>query len=134
MVKRLAIAYALIAIGAVGRASAGQPPGCCACFIQDHDTLEPAFFCVSPTNGREQIAAEDRCQAIEGASLLCRAMEAAAPSSVTPECVQELRGLGIACPAHSGVPAVATTAMGGLVGALGLVGAITLRRRTLRRA
>jgi hypothetical protein len=123
----------LFALVAVGRAYA-EPvsPGCCACFLPDHDSVEQAFFCVSPTNEREEIAAEDRCGDIPGAELLCSAnRDTTGP--VTAECVAQLQELGIICPSRPGAPVLGNIALGGLVGLLGLFGFATLRRRAARR-
>jgi hypothetical protein len=131
--KRLGLALGLLVLAASLPAHAGETDqNCCACFIPDHDTAVPAFFCVSG-NERETIAASQRCSEIPDAQLLCikRVDEA---SSVSQECVEELRGESIICPAISAVPALGIPALVVVAGILSLLGAMTLRRRSLSSA
>jgi hypothetical protein len=134
MMKRIAVACGLFALVAVGRVYASPAsPGCCACFLPDHDSTEIAFFCTSPRTVQDSIDTENRCGDIPGAELLCRAMtDTLAPA--TPECVAELQRDHIICPSRPGAPVLGNLALGGLVGFLGVVGFATLRRRAARRS
>ena len=131
--KRLVVGCGLLAV-AVVRPVYAEPaaPGCCACLIEDHDQAVLAFFCVSPTSEAEFIAAEDRCDGIPTAQLVCQA-QMRDSTAVTGECVAQLHESGIICPARPGAPALGNAALAGLAGLLSMLGAWTLRRRAVRR-
>jgi hypothetical protein len=131
--KRLAVGCGLLAIALVRPAYAEiAVPGCCACLIHDHDQALPALFCASPNSEAELIAAEDRCEGIPAAQLLCLE-QTHASTEVTAQCVEQLRGEGINCPAGPRAPALGNTALAGLAGLLAMLGASNLRRRATRR-
>jgi len=130
---RIVATCALLALALARPVSAGPAAECCACLIEDHDPTMTALFCVSPTSEAEAIAAQQRCNAIPDASLLCVA-DAFASAGPTSACVQELRGVGVICPAHPGAPALGHAALSGLTGFLAVAGALALRRRAVRPA
>lgn len=104
---------------------------CCACVIEDHDSAVPALFCFSG-NEREMIAASERCKETPDAAFLCLAAAEESPS-VSPECVELLREENIICPGVSAVPALGIPALVVVAGLLSLLGAMTLRRRSVRK-
>jgi hypothetical protein len=131
--KRLLVVAALLAMPLARPVFAGPAvPPCCACFVETQPRPAPAVFCVSPMNLAEQITAEERCHDVPDAAFMCSAFDKQQTSGVTPECVDQLRGLGILCPPSRGTPALGRMALVALAGVLGIVGASTLRRRARR--
>jgi hypothetical protein len=127
--KRLGLAFGLLALTAALPAHAGEAnPSCCACIIPDHDTAVPALFCIS-ANERETIVASQRCEEDFGGAFLCvkRVDEAFA---LSPECIEDLRAENIICPDLAPVPALGIPALVIVAGVLSLLGAMTLRRRS----
>ena len=125
----------LLVVATAGIVFASPPPaepGCCACYIPDHDSAVEAFFCTSPTSSSDYAETETRCGNIPGAALLCAATQDVT-TPVTQTCAADLRQNGIICPGTP-APVVSSTALGFLAILLGAFGAWAARRRSLRRS
>ena len=131
--KKLILGCGLLAVTMAGPVSAGPAPAepdCCACFIPDHDSAVPAFFCTSPSSVPEMVAAENRCGDIPGAELLCTEKRDVNLAPATEGCVSDLMEMQIICPSER-APALGNMALASLAVLLATLGAWVVRRRAL---
>ena len=141
VVKRTTwLAAAILTLCAVRAAHALPPPPsfpiCCACIptinAQSSQLPTPvqAIFCVQAANEDQVGAADRRCGAASG-GLECLAQEAQSATDGAGSCVAQLAAIDITCPIP-GAPIMGQSGLAALVGLLGTLGVVVLRRRTAR--
>ena len=135
------VAAALLATCMVGRAYAGPPPlfpNCCACIAGDTQAQAglpqplplPVLFCVELTDEEQSRTQALRCENL-GGDLSCLGHDAAQTSDEAGSCVSVLAESGVVCPVP-GAPTMGQSGLAALVGLLGTLGVVVLRRRATR--